>query len=195
MSPIMTIYLIIFAVFFIVIGYFVYGFYKDHRDEIQHIRSCRKHARRKDALAIDYWRMDPVFGLDDHRQWMDDTMRWVPKGKNFDEPYEDLYREGYMSAQKWMTQLRYFGVPVFVRLHNFKTIDPRTMDENITGYPTNELTSSIMYNVYSAKTVKRFIDNLSKISWAEMDIKGLGLIIPIIIGVGVGCVWLLLGGF
>lgn len=195
MSTIMLLLIITCVAMCCTISYFGYQIYKDHKAEIKHIIECRRHQHRKDAFVIDYWRMDSAFGLDDHRQWMDDTTRWVPKGKNIDEPYEDLYREGYLKADKWMTQLRYFGIPVFVKLHNFKIIDPRTMDESITGYDRNELTSSIMYNVYAAKTVKRFIDNLSRISFAEMDIKGLGLIIPIILGIGVGCAYVLMGGF
>ena len=191
----LTLILIVAAIMFIVLGWTLYGFYKDHKVAIQHIRSCRKHAHKKDALCIDYWRMDPQFTLSDHANWMDHSMKWVPKGDNPDDPYEGIYREGYMSADKWMTNLRYFGVPVFVRIHNFKVIDPRTMDEKEIGYPRNQLTSSIMYNIYKAKTIKKYIDSLTKLKFAEMDIKAWAFLIPIILGIGVAAAYFLLGGF
>ena len=177
------------------IAYFAYGFYKDHKADILHIRECRAHYHKGDALCIDYWRMDGPFGLDRHRRWMEVTRSWVPKGDNPEEIYEGIYRAGYLSAEKWMTKLRYYGIPVFVKLHNFKIIDPRTMDEARIGYPQNKITSTILYNTYKARTVKKWKDALSKVSFAEMDLKGLGIFLPLIIGLAIGVAYFMLGGF
>lgn len=179
-------YLILIIVILVMVAMIIYmgiDILRQHWEQIKHIAQCRKHYHKKDALVIDYWRMDDMFGLDDHRQWMERSMKWVPKGSYIEEPYEHLYREGYMKAEKWMPQLRYIGVPVFVKLHNFKIIDPRTMDEKVTGYEPNQLTTSILYNVYKSRTLKKAIAGFGKIRMPEMDLKAMAFIIPIIIGI------------
>lgn len=153
--------------------------------QIKHIRECRKHYHAKDAYVIDYWRLEQPFALDGHRQWMDSTKKWVPRGDYIEEPYEDLYRAGYMKAEKWMPQLRYIGIPVFVKLHNFKIADPRTMDPSVTGHKRNRVTTSILYNVYKARTLKRAIAGFGKVKLAEMDTKAMMFIILAIVGIGI----------
>lgn len=188
-------YLILIIVILIMVAMIVYmgiDILRQHWAQIKHIAQCRKHYHKKDALAIDYWRMDELFGLDDHRQWMERRMKWVPKGSYIEEPYEDLYRQGYMRAEKWMPQLRYIGIPVFVKLHNFKIIDPKTMDERITGHAPNRLTTSVLYNVYKARTLKKAIAGFGKIKFAEMDVKALAFIIPIIIGIIIAVAYFLM---
>lgn len=171
---------------------------RQYKAQIKHIVECRRHYHAKDALAIDYWRVGDrdVFRLDDHRQWMDRTMRWVPKGDYIEEPYEDLYRSGYLRGEKWMSQLRYIGIPVFVKLHNFHIIDPLTMDEEAVGHRRNKLTTSILYNVYKARTLKKAIAGFSRIRYAEMDVKALAFLIPIIIGIAIAVGYFYMkGGF
>lgn len=173
--------------------YIVGGIIWDHRADIKDILKVRKHYHRKDALLIDYYRMEPVLGLYGGKNWMDDVRKWHPKGASIEEPYEEVYRMGYDKAEKWMSELRYIGIPVFVRLHNFDIIDPATMDEERYGQ-RNRATSSIMHNVYKNRTAKRFVDHImAKIKFAEMDVKTLGFVIPIIIGLAIGMAYFLLG--
>lgn len=187
--------LIIFLAFAGVIGWTLYGFYKDHKVQIHHIMECRSHKKNKDALLIDYYRLDPMFSLDNDHGWMDHTYTWyTPKKDNPDEPYEDIYRMGYLSAEKWMTNLRYIGIPVFVKMHNFKIIDPRTMDPNKYGHKQNKITSNVLGNTYKARTAKKYIAGMSKAKFAEMDVKTLGFLIPIILGIGVGIVYFVFFG-
>lgn len=164
------------------IAFMAFDTLRQYWGQIKHIMECRKHYHRKDALAIDYWRMDPQFGLDDHRQWMDHTMKWVPKGDYILEPYEDLYRAGYMKAEKWMPQLRFIGISVFVKLHNFQIANPETMDPAVTGHKRNKITTSTLYNVYKARTMKRALAGFGKLKLAEMDLKAMAFIIPVVVG-------------
>ena len=167
---------------------------KQYRAQLKHIAECRKHHKNKDALAIDYWRMDKSFNLDDHRWWMDKTMRWVPRGNYIEEPYEDLYREGYLKAEKWMPELRYIGIPVFVKLHNFKLCDPRQHFSEISGKPCL-ITTSVLYNVYKARTLKKAIAGLGKVKLPEMDLKAMAFIIPLILGILIAIFYLMRGHF
>lgn len=178
----------------IMILYIIGGIIWDHRRDIKDILAVRKHYHKKDALLIDYWRVDKALGPYPGN-WMDDTRRWYPKGASIEEPYEEVYRMGYDRAEKWMSELRYLGIPIFVRLHNFTIIDPATMDEERFG-PRNRVTSSIMHNVYKARTGKRFVDHImAKVKFAEMDVKTLGLIIPIVLGLCIGVAYFMTGGF
>ena len=100
-----------------------------------------------------------------------------------------------MKAEKWMTQLRYIGIPVFVKLHNFKLIDPREDWQKLGLLRPNMITTSVLCNVYRARTVKKYISNmLGKVKFAEMDVKVLAFIIPIVLGVAVGVFYLFFGG-
>ena len=126
------------------------------------------------------------------KNWMDDVRTWHPKGVSVEEPYEEIYRMGYDKAEKWMSELRYIGIPIFVKLHNFSIIDPATMDESYGQ--RNRVTSSVMHNVYKNRTAKRFVDHImAKIKFAEMDVKTLGLIIPIVIGLAIGVAYFVIG--
>ena len=196
MNATMIILIGIFLIMIGILGYLFYDVFKRWLPQIRHIISCRKHKKNKDALVIDYWKMDPAFNLDDHRMYMDRRMRWEPIGAYIEEPYEDLFRQGYMRAEKWMSELRYVGIPVFVKLHNFKLIDPRTQWKEL-GLPRpNLITTSVLCNVYRARTVKKYISNmLGKVKFAEMDVKVLAFIIPIVLGVAVGVFYLFFGGF
>ena len=174
--------------------YIIGGIIWDHRRDIKDILAVRRHYHKKDALLIDYYRLDQAFGPYPG-SWMDDVKSWHPKGTGVEDPYEEVYRMGYDRAEKWMSQLRYLGVPVFIKLHNFTIIDPETMDETKFGQ-RNRITSSIMYNVYKARTSKRFIEHImARVKFAEMDVKTLGLIIPIVLGLCIGVAYFMTGGF
>lgn len=98
----------------------------DHRAQIHDIREVRKHYHKKDALLLDYYRTEPVMSPDKYRDYMTVTKGWMPIDKeNVDEPYAKAYMNGYYIAEKWMSNLRYAGIPVFVRIHNFKLCDTR----------------------------------------------------------------------
>lgn len=176
----------------VMILYIVGGIIWDHRADIKDILKVRKHYHRKDALLIDYYRMDGALALYPGRNWMADSVRWHPKGQDPYEPYTDIYSMGYDKAEKWMSQLRYLGIPVFVRLHNFHLIDPATMDESMGK--RNKATSSIMHNVWKNRTAKKYISGLTaKLKYAEMDVKTIGLMIPIIIGLVIGIAYFMVG--
>ena len=82
-----------------------------------------------------------------------------------------------------MKDLRYFHVPVFVRIHNMSLIDPEKEWQRSKLDKPNKLTSSVMYNVYHNQNMKRSISGMTKINFATMDLKSLGVMMPIIIGV------------
>lgn len=190
-------YIILIGIILLMIILIVYmgiDILRQHWAQVKHIAECRRHYHDKDALAIDYWRTDDIFSLDGSSQWMDRTMRWVPRGTNIEQPYEDLYREGYYSAEKWMTELRYIGIPVFVRLHNFRIVDPRTMDPEVTGHERNQITTSTLYNVYKARTLKKAIGGFTKIKIADMDIRAMAFIIPLIVGILIGVIYIFTKG-
>lgn len=166
--------IVLVAVIALVAGLFVW----DHRKDIMDIKDVRKHYHRKDKLLIDYWPIDEIFQQNvTHKNKMDRTIRWV----NCDE--SDLIHQEYLIAEKWMTELRYIGIPVYVRLHNFHIIDPAKLEE------PNEMTSSIMYNVYHAQTIKRYISGMTKVGFAPMDVKSLGVLLPVVIGLAIGLMY------
>lgn len=173
--------LIIFAIVAAVIIVAV-KFAYDHRKDIRDIRQVRKHKRDGEALLIDYWRIDSIFINNHHKWWQKKTMQWTK------ESDAEIYKMGYYSADRWMTDLRYWGVPIFVRLHNYKLIDPSQPPYK------NRLTSSVLYNTYDAQTTKRFISGLTKLGFAPIDMKGAAVVIPVIIGIGIG-VFYFMGGF
>ena len=181
MSPLMLmIILLIVVVVLAVAAVFAY----QHKEDIKDIKDVRKHKRGGDALLIDYWRMDDVFVTTHHKWWFRKTERWTH------ESDEEIYLQGYYMTDRWMTDLRYFGVPVFVRLDNFKLIDPEQLPEPY----TNRLTSSVLYNVYHAQNMKRYIAGLTKIGFAPIDMKSAAVVVPVIIGLVIGVVYFM-GGF
>lgn len=182
------------VLFLVFAGWMAYGYYKDNKNNIDSIRTCRQHKQNGDVLLLDYWRLDDIFGIN-HKPTMDCTKTWGTPGTDPENPYENFYRSGYLFAEKWMPNLRYAGIPVFVKLHNFYIIDPKTINEKEIGFQRNRLTSSIMYNVYKARTLKKFIDGITKIRLGEMDMKSLGIIIPIVIGLVIGVAYFMMGGF
>ena len=159
----------------------IVGFYLwDKRKEIKDILIVRKHARKKDKLLIDYWRIDEVFiTRSEHKNKMVHEYTWVHCEES------ELYQQDYLKAEKWMDQLRYVGVPVYVRLHNFKCLDTTKMEN------PNRITSSVMYNVYQAQNMKRYISGMTKVQFAPIDIKSLGVMIPVIIGIALGMLYFL----
>ena len=179
-----TMTLIIILAIVIAVATVVVKFMIDHKKDIKDIREVRKHKRNGDALLIDYWRTDEGFVTTHHKWWFRKTTKWTH------ESDEEIYLQGYYQTDRWMTDLRYFGVPVFVKLHNFKIIDPEQLPEPY----TNRLTSSVLYNVYHAQNMKRYIAGLTKIGFAPIDLKGAAVVIPVIIGLAIG-VFYFMGGF
>lgn len=168
---------------------FAFGSYLwDHRKQIIEIHRVRKHYRKKDRLCIDYWRIDDIFIRDTaHHNKAEPRFTWVPK----ETTDESLYRAGYLKAIKWMDDLRYVGIPVFVQLHNFKLIDLERDWKEIGLDRPIKMTSSTMYNVYKNESMKRNISGLTKINFAAIDVKSLIVLLPIIIGVVFGCMYLM----
>lgn len=177
MSPVyLMMILAVLLIVSLIVGIWIY----DHRADIRDIREVRRHARHREKLVIDYWRIDEVFQPNNvHKQAMRSAREWTMASD------EALIGQGYLRAEKWMSELRYVGIPIYVRLHNFKIIDPTTLPK------PNRLTSSVMFNVYHAQNMKRYISGLTKIQFAPMDLKSLGLLIPVIIGLAIGLLYFL----
>lgn len=161
----------------IAIGGIMFGIYYHFNDAITKSLEIQKHNMKKEALLIDYYRMDIPF-KPDNRNYFTKTQTWTNKSD------DEIYHMGYDKAEKWMDDLRYAGVPIFVKLHNFRMFDIYSMDE------PNRIGSAVLYNVYRSRTVGKFISGLmTRIGFPTMDIKTIAVMVPIAIGVVVGMLY------
>ena len=91
---------------------------------------------------------------------------------------------GYYKAEKWMDELRYIGIPVYVRLHGFKKPEEK-----------NRITPTVLHNVWRSRTANKFMSGMmTKIGFNTMDVKTLGILIPVAIGIVIGMFYFM-GGF
>lgn len=181
------IYFMLIAVIVIIVAALVGLWLWDHRADIKDIREVRKHYHKNDKLVIDYYRVPTVFVTDTYKNRAEPRIRWV--GAETSE--SDLYLAGYLKAEKWMEDLRYLGVPVFVQLHNFKIIDPEKDWKKLELKKPNKMKSSTMYNVYHNQNMKKNITGLTRINFATIDLKSLAVMLPIIIGVVFGLLYVM----
>jgi len=143
-------------------------------EDVKDIFRIRNHRRKNERLLIDYYRETTFYG------------HWgFTKRTQWTKLNEATIRSlGYVKAEKWEDNMRYVGVPIYVRLHQFKKpAEP------------NKIQSSTLYNVYVSRSVKNFIQGiLTKIGFSPMDMKTLAILIPVAIGIAIGMWYFLSGG-
>lgn len=171
MSIIIIITILIIVGFVAGVGYYLY---KDHKKDVKDITEIQQHRAKKEALLLDYYRVVERGVSEYNPQYFRKVKSWT------DAEESQIYERGYMEAEKWMDDLRYAGIKVYVRLHHFY-LPPEP----------SKITSSVLYNVYSSRSVSKFINGITKINFATMDLKTLMIIIPIVVGLGLGMVYFL----
>jgi len=143
-------------------------------ETVKDVFRIRNHRRKDERLLIDYYRDKNLLG-----HWaFTRRMSWT----NLNEA--TIRSMGYLKAEKWEDNIRYAGVPIYIRLHQFKK-PPEP----------NKIQSSTLYNVYVSRSVKNFIQGiLTKIGFSPMDMKTLAILIPVAIGIAIGMWYFLSGG-
>lgn len=143
-------------------------------EDVKDIFRIRNHRRKHERLLIDYYRETTFYG-----HWgFTKRVQWTKLNES------TIRSLGYVKAEKWEDDMRYVGVPIYVRLHQFKKpAEP------------NKIQSSTLYNVYVSRSVKNFIQGiLTKIGFSPMDMKTLAILIPVAIGIAIGMWYFLSGG-
>lgn len=163
-----------------IIGLGVY-FGWEYKEDLKDIKDIQIHRKAKEALLIDIHRVGMGTLHDPTHQYFRQTKSWIRC--HTDEDKEKIYRLGYMEAEKWLDDLRYVGIKTYVRIHGF-TAPPEP----------NKITSSVLYNVYSSRSVSKFVNGITKINLSTMDVKTIGVLIPIVIGIALGMLYFM-GGF
>lgn len=156
-----------------VIGMGIY-FAHEYRADLKDIKEIQGHRAKKDALLLDYYRVVDRMGSEYNPQYYRKIETWSS------EEEASIYEKGYLYAEKWMDDLRYAGIKIYVRLHGFK-LPPEP----------NRITSSVLYNVYNSRSVHNFINGITKINFAAIDMKAVGVMIPIVIGLALGAFYFL----
>lgn len=148
----------------------------DYRQEIRDIRAVRGHARKREALLLDYYLQNNQTVTGSEQMMFTCDRRWVDRLDT-----ESIFMQGYYATEKWMTDFRYIGIPIYVRLHNFH-VHPAP----------NEMMSSALFDYYNSNALKSFVAGLTKINFAPIDLKSLAVIIPVVIGLCLGLVYFLM---
>lgn len=178
MSIITLITILIILVFIIGVGIYL-GI--EYKEELKDIKKIQIHRKDKEALLIDIYRTGMGTLHDPTHQYFRQTKSWIRCHTAEDK--EKIYRLGYMEAEKWLDDLRYVGIKTYVRIHGFSA-PPEP----------NKITSSVLYNVYSSRSVSKFISGIARINLSTMDMKTIGVLIPVAIGIALGMVYFM-GGF
>lgn len=131
----------------------------------------RNHIKNKDALLLDYY-MQP-----DRTYILDKT--WSS------EPSENIYKLGYLKADKFLTEIKFYNTKAFVKFHDWKVCDAAKHG--------NFMTSATLYDFLKSDSSSRFIAGMTKISFAPIDLKMLILAIPVILGIIIGMVYFMGG--
>lgn len=156
-----------------VIGIIIYALH-EYKEDLKDIKEIQKHRSKKDSLLIDYYRVvDRAPGIY-NPQYFRKVLSWT------DAKESEIYEKGYLQAEKWSDDLRYIGIKIYVRMHGFKLPEE-----------PSKITSSVLYNVYSSRSVNKFISGITKINFNSMDMKTLAVIIPVAIGIGLGMFYFL----
>lgn len=166
--------LLTFAIIIGFIAFVVWYFGSQYRKDLKDIADISKHKKNKEKLLIDYFRVVGREKSEYNPQYYRKVMTWTTDEES------QIYERGYLQAEKWMDDLRYAGVKIYVRLNHFY-LPPEP----------SRISSSILYNVYSSRSVKNFISGMTKINFPTMDLKSLGVMIPIVIGLIVGMIYFL----
>ena len=91
------------------------------------------------------------------------------------EQYTDLNEKtilalGYLPAKGYKEEFRYFNTKVYVKMEGFKVFDIRNSDD------PNYETSSTLDDYFQSDSQKQFMQSMSKVSFAPLDMKKLGMI-------------------
>lgn len=156
-----------------IVGMAIY-FGTAYRSDLQDIGDIQQHRKKKDVLLIDYYRVVNRSDSEYNPQYYRKVLSWS------DAAESQIYERGYLQAEKWMEDLRYAGIKVYVRLHHFY-LPPEP----------SKISASVLYNVYNSRSVSRFINGITKINFATMDMKTLMVLIPIVLGLAIGMFYFL----
>lgn len=97
-----------------------------------------------------------------------------------------IYEMGYLKAINFKDEVAYYNAPVYVRFNDMSAKDPRAMD------PPILINSSNLYSFYCSETTKRFMDGMTRISFAPIDTKMLVMVVAIAIGIAIGMAYFLM---
>lgn len=114
-------------------------------------------------------------------------------GQRYDayENYTDLNEKtimsiGYVPVKNYKEELRFMNTKVYMKMEGFKVYDIRADEE------PNLETSSTLDDYFESDAQEKFMKGMSKVALPPLDMKKLGMIA--IVGVGVVFGFLLLGG-
>lgn len=154
-------------------------------------REIRKHIRDGEKLLIDRTPHP------DKPHFYINHEHWTPA------PESEIYADGYYKAINFKDEIAYYGAKVFIKFHGFNILDPQTMQyydlEDIDedqGFELdakqNFITSSNLYSFYCSEVVKRFMDGMTRVSFAPIDVKMLIMIGAVVVGLVIGMAYFLM---
>lgn len=153
-------------------------------------KEIRKHIKNKEKLLIDRSpHPDKPHVYINHEHWTTASD-------------SDIYADGYYKAINFKDEIAYYGAKIFVRFNGFNVFDPElekylTLDEineqsaNFMERP-NHITSSNLYSFYCSEVVKKFMDGMTRISFAPIDMKMLIMAGAVVVGLVLGMVYFLM---
>ena len=153
-------------------------------------KEIRKHIRNKEKLLIDRTpHPDKPHVYINHEHWTTAST-------------SDIYADGYYKAINFKDEIAYYGAKVFVRFNGFNVLDPEKMtyhdiaqirdEEPAAIEKPNYITSSNLYSFYCSEVVKRFMDGMTRISFAPIDMKMLIMIGAVAVGLAIGMAYFLM---
>jgi len=117
----------------------------------------------------------------------DGTMRYQYRPQISEAPESVLINNGYKIAYKFNDKLEYAGLPVYLRIKNFKEYQLTDKDPRDTA--------STLHDFWRSNTIEKYKKGLSKIAKVgQVDIKMIGIIV-IVIAIAAGFIFLFGGGF
>ena len=158
--------------------------------DLKKSREIRKHIRNNEKLLIE--RMPhPLIPHTyfNHEHWTTASV-------------SDIYAEGFYKAINFKDEIAYYGANVFVKFSGFNVLDPEKMvyydieqireEQRAEIEKPNYITSSNLYSFYCSEVVKRFMDGMTRISFAPIDMKMLIMIGAVTVGLVIGMAYFLM---
>ena len=154
-------------------------------------KEIRKHIKNNEKLLIDRTpHPDKPHVYINHEHWTTAST-------------SDIYADGYYKAINFKDEIAYYGAKIFVRFNGFNILDPETMmyhdlEEIKKEYNAedlkkpNHITSSNLYSFYCSEVVKKFMDGMTRISFAPIDMKMLIMVGEVTIGLVIGMAYFLM---
>ena len=157
-------------------------------------KEIRKHIKDKEKLLID--RMphpDKPHTYINHEHWTSASE-------------ESIYQDGYYKAINFKDEVAYYGAKIFIRFSGFNVLDPETKcyyridnleaekepAQSMKDVKPNHITSSNLYSFYCSEVVKKFMDGMTRISFAPIDLKMLIMIGAVVVGLVIGMAYFLM---